>query len=185
MLHSLTGSRGGLQGEYLIWTWCLSQSPPPILLSCFSILVVSTFLPQIQVLQNGKRICAGVKPIVILSCPRTNLTLLRSFSRCPKCTVLPFFFLHLWMDVVLWYLYCVQCCISVFMTRGVTGGKTWSLDLSLWRIDDGCHYSWVPIVTFWMTECLKWKSEDCESENVNLMFLPQKKVDVGFLFLCV
>ena len=55
-----------------------------------------------------------------------------------------FFPLHLWMDVALWYLYCVQCCISVFMTRGAAHGRTGSLDLSLWRIYDGCHGGWPP-----------------------------------------
>lgn len=185
MLHSLTGSRGGLQGEYLIWTWCLSQSPPthpPFLFFHFSCLHFSSANSSPSKWKKNLCRCeANSNPL--LSTHKLNVApLLQPMSKMYSLT---FFFLHLWMDVVLWYLYCVQCCISVFMTRGATGGKTWSLDLSLWRIDDGCHYSWVPIVTFWMTECLKWKSEDCESENVNLMFLPQKKVDVGFLFLCV
>ena len=96
-----------------------------------------------------------------------------------------FFPLHLWMDVALWYLYCVQCCISVFMTRGAAHGRTGSLDLSLWRIYDGCHGGWPPPSLFWMTKnVLKWKSEVCESENVNLMFLPQNKWMLLGGFLC-
>ena len=43
-----------------------------------------------------------------------------------------------------------------------------------------------PSLLFWMTKnVLKWKSEVCESENVNLMFLPQNKWMLLVFFLCV